>query len=183
MIRINLLPPEIAEKKKQKSQTQLIIAGVVLILVILIGVIVKQSRRLSVVEKEFNEVNIALQKESETVAKVQLLQQKKADLDKRMSVIKKLVKGQFFWVEILDEISQRLPQNVWLGSFTSSDSGVEKILTFSGIAFDNFAIADFITSLDNSHYFGEVELSYIEEGQEIAKIKTLRFVVTCKTKG
>ena len=182
MIRINLLPPEITEKKKQKRQILLIftVVGLILLMIIILGV--RQNRQLAAVEKEFNEVNTAFQKESETVAKVKSLEQKKANLDKRMGVIKKLVKGQFFWVEILDEISQRLPQNVWLGSLTSTE-GAEKILTFNGIAFDNFAIADFITSLDNSQYFGEVELNYIEEAGEINRVKTLRFVVSCKTKG
>ncbi len=180
MIRINLLPPEIAEEKAKRRQMEFMVGGVIFIVVMLLIVYVVKTSKLVKIEKEFKTVTAALERESAIVTQVESLKMRKNVLSTRMNIIKKLVEDQFTWVEILDEVNGCLPKDIWLSSLTSSKTGNQGSITFSGIAFDNFAIADFITSLDNSGYFSNVELSYIEKGQEIDKVMTLQFVLTCR---
>ncbi|MFH1784720.1 MAG: PilN domain-containing protein [bacterium] len=180
MIRINLLPPEIAQEKAKRRQVEIVVASVILIVILLVGAYVVKTAQLMAIKSELGEIESELAKQAVIVSQVEALKASKEVLNTRVSIIDRLVKGQFIWVQLLDEINYCLPKNVWLGSITSSQAGTVGAVTFSGIAFDNFAIADFITSLEDSKYFGDVELTYIQEGSEIDKVMTLNFVVVCK---
>lgn len=182
MIRINLLPPEISEEKVKKRQMELFVGAIILVLVILLLIYVGKLRQLGAVEKQIGETETALQTESAIVTQVESLQLSQNVLNRRMNIIKELVKNQFTWVEILDEMNECLPKEIWLTSLSSSETGFQKALTFTGVAFNNFAVADFITALDNSKYFTDVELTSLDEGPEIEKVKTMQFVITCRTK-
>jgi Tfp pilus assembly protein PilN len=182
MMRINLLPPEISKAKTQKRQVELIVGAVILVLALLVLVYAAKLRRLSAVEKDIVKTEAELQTQSAIVSQVEILQAKQTVLSRRRDVIRQLVKDQFTWVQILDEINDTLPKEVWITSLTSSEAGVQKALTFTGVAFNNFAVADFITYLDNSKRFTEIELGSLTEGPEVDKVKTMQFVISCRTK-
>jgi type IV pilus assembly protein PilN len=80
--------------------------------------------------------------------------QKKA-LETKVNVIDNLKKNQTGPVHLLDEISKNLPDFLWLDKLTQ---GAGDVIRLEGKATSYNAIADFITNLDHSGYFTNVQI-------------------------
>lgn len=180
MIRINLVPKEIGRQEAVRRQLELFILVIILIVVVIIAIYTSTIARYAAVKKELSKVHKLLEEKQAIVNQVNAVQAQKASLDRRVNVIRELVKGQFNWVEVLDEINICLPPTVWITSISSAKKGAVGNLTFNAYAFDNFAIADFITALEESSYFSKVELSHIQKGPSEAGAAILNFSLSCQ---
>jgi len=96
-------------------------------------------------------------------AQVDQFQQKKAMLENKVLVIEQLRLAQKSPVHMLDEISKSLPDFVWLSGMDESRGG----LRFSGQSNSLAAVADFISALQRSGWFPQVDLATSQEQQNI----------------
>lgn len=164
MIRINLLKPEKREirkvptvgppeLKKEKRITYYPVFYLLLI-VACVGLFLHQRSSLS---HEQNLLKIAQQeKESlkDVEKKLQELENQKALLERKISLINSLRAVQDRSVRIMDEISKNIPDWVWLTELNFNGTIVE----VKGRALSNNLIADFIYNLEQSPYLEKVEL-------------------------
>lgn len=88
------------------------------------------------------------------VAKLEEVKNQKAQLELKINLIRQLKSNQDIAVRIMDEINRRLPDYVWLKE--ASYDGLT--LKLKGNAISNNLIADFITNLERSETFGQVNL-------------------------
>jgi type IV pilus assembly protein PilN len=86
-------------------------------------------------------------------------QRKKAELENKVAVIEMLRAAQKSPVHMLDEISKSLPDYVWLTSMDETRGNVD----FKGESNSLAAVADFISALQRSGWFPEVELISSQE--------------------
>lgn len=86
-------------------------------------------------------------------------QKKKAELENKVAVIEMLRAAQKSPVHMLDEISKSLPDYVWLTAMDERRGNVD----FKGESNSLAAVADFISALQRSGWFPQVELISSQE--------------------
>jgi type IV pilus assembly protein PilN len=92
------------------------------------------------------------------LAQVEKFRAAKADIEKKLKVIDELSLSRSGPVHLFDEIATHLPDRMWLTSM-----GVKgQALTIQGVSLDNELVALFLTALNSSPYFEEVELLQTE---------------------
>jgi len=173
MIRINLVAPERAVKAKAKGgpalpagalQSYLLLALFVGgALVVCAGAWWLQSNKLKDLE-----VRIAAdekrQRDLQAISQqVDQFQQRKAILENKVLVIEQLRLAQRSPVHMLDEISKALPDFVWLTALDETQGG----LRFQGESNSLAAVADFISALQRSGWFPQVDLGSSQEASNI----------------
>ncbi len=177
MIEINLLPVREA-KRKESLRFQISIAALILLFVIIFIAYLhvgaknreaKINKQLIVMQEELKQLNTM-------VGEIDKLKQQKEKLAQKLSVIKDLDKGRLGAAIILGELCQLTPEKAWLESLEKSD----KSLKLTGVALDNDTIANFMTQLERSKYFGNIEL---EASEQVTRggMKLMKFSLRCTT--
>jgi type IV pilus assembly protein PilN len=156
MIRINLLPFRAARKKENiKRQLTIFVLSVVFLLVVMAYYYMKLSSTLSNLKKEEQQISVELAGYKKTIARINSLEKKIAEIRKKLDVIKDLEKKKTGPVLLLDQIAMAVPkEKLWL---TSLDEKKGK-LTLNGTAMDNETVAVFMTNLENSELITSVDL-------------------------
>jgi len=177
MIRINLLPVKQA-KKRGAGQQQLILFAVVLVgLGLLIFTWNRTEReKIKVLEAKQTTIKQEMTRLEELIGDITNIQNKKADLKKKLDIINLLKKEKSGPVRILDELSTQIPKKVWLTNLIESN----KTLQMSGYATDNKEIAIFLKNLEASKFFTDVRLIKIEQSSDQkSPIPVMSFQIHC----
>jgi Tfp pilus assembly protein PilN len=184
MIKINLLPRDLKKEEGARYQIQFSIAGIIILIILLLVLYVSKMLTFVNLNKQMVQKNSDLEKVSALVAVVDQEKQQKAILDRKWGIIERLLQGRFKWAMLMDELSSCLPKSIWLTGLNSTRTEGGNVLSINGIAFDNFAIADFVTTLEDNQYFDNVELIAITEGGTTGKgnRSTLTFSITLSSK-
>jgi type IV pilus assembly protein PilN len=173
MIRINLVAPERATKTKAKSgpaipagalQSYLLLAlfagGA---LVLCAGAWWLQSNKLKDLETRIA-ADEKRQRDLQAIKQqVDQFLQRKAILENKVLVIEQLRLAQKSPVHMMDEISKALPDYVWLTAMDENRGS----LRFQGQSNSLAAVADFISGLQRSGWFPQVDLGSSQEAQNI----------------
>jgi type IV pilus assembly protein PilN len=164
MIRINLLKPEAKEMKEGPAlpgpevriKKAFPITGVVLglIVVVLAAAYFWQKSMIQQERDLLAAAQTEKQKLQYVVAKLDELSQQKALFERKISLITQLRGQQETAVRILDEISRRLPDWVWLTDLNFDG----QLIDIHGNALSNNLIADYIFNLRNCPHFVNVNL-------------------------
>lgn len=144
MIRINLLPPEITQKRLDERRWRWIavggiVAGVLVLLVFLFlqfQVSIKQGEVASVQQQA-----AGLQQQAQ---RFQIFRQKESELTARRAVVSKALAGRIDWSRLLSEVAMVLPSDVYVTQIgatqptpaTTKDPAAPGSLTMSGKALD-----------------------------------------------
>ncbi len=183
MIRINLLPRE--EKARRKSSASLSVnpgelampAAILGVSVLVVAVAVfHQSGRASSLQKSIAQVEAQSRELAPQIERVNQLARERAELDLRLGVIAKLEQGRTQSVKLMDELAKCVPDHLWLAAASQDGSGQ---LSLEGMTFSTLVVSDFMSRLERSPSFGNVQLSVAERGQMEGK-DVLRFRLTCQ---
>ncbi len=155
MIRINLLPTR--ELKQQAAvRQQLSIAGA-LLAVALIGIGLwwwDDLQTIARLEARKESLQADLERLKKVVEEVNAFEKQQKLLQARVETIQRLRRNQTGPVRVLDQLSQGLPEQVWL-------EGIEDragVYQATGFALTNFAVADLLKTLQHSKEFTRVDL-------------------------
>lgn len=164
MIRINLLKPESKEFKegpavagpeiRAKKAFPLTSIFALAILAILAGGFFLQKRMVSQEKERLQAAQAEKKKLEYVVAKLAELEQQKAVYMRKIGLISQLRAQQDSAVVILDELSKRLPDWVWLTDVSSQG----QMIQIKGNALSNNLIADYIYNLESSDHLANVNL-------------------------
>jgi len=129
MIRVNLLPKEILEKRRYERYFVWVYAAAAIIAVVLIGVwlimgvqVQQKNRDLQTLQEEANK----LRAEADAFA---IFEQKQTDLTSRQTVAQQALSGRVDWAKVSNEMSLVLPSDVWVKSIIANqDGGVQLTL-------------------------------------------------------
>ncbi len=184
MIRINLLPreekgrrkaPKVSLGSKQPSELTWPLAVLVLVGAIVAVVIVQQNMRIGSLQKSIAQVEAQSRELAPQIERVNQLARERAELDLRLGIIAKLEKGRTQSVRLMDELARCVPDHLWLNMVSQQSSGQ---LAVEGMTFSNLVVSDFMTRLERSPLFSNVELGVAERGQLDSK-DVVRFRITC----
>ena len=183
MIRVNLLPRE--EKAKRKSASapvdlkvgDMVLPAIVVgaAALVIAGSAMSQRTRQAGLEKSIQQVEAESRALAPQIARVNQLAQERAELDLRMGIISKLEKGRTQSVRLMDELARCVPDHLWLTG-VSQDAGNH--LQLEGVTYSNLVVSDFMSRIERSPMFSNVELAVAERGQVTDK-SVVKFQVSC----
>ena len=155
MITINLLPVREERRKASARQFLLVVVASVAAAALLSAAHHWWYRAGVEAEKQATQ-HIQKQIDAYTpqLAQVEKFRAAKADIEKKLKVIDELSVARSGPVHLFDEVATHLPDRMWL---TQLDVEGQK-LTIQGVSLDNELVALFLTAMNASPYFENVEL-------------------------
>ncbi len=183
MIRVNLLPREEKSQRRQSSApSDFKVGDVVLPVVVLAaaalviaGSALSQRTRQAGLEKSIQQVDSESRALAPQIARVNQLAQERAELDLRMGIITKLEKGRTQSVRLMDELARCVPDHLWL---TGVSQDASNHLQLEGVTYSNLVVSDFMSRIERSSMFSNVELAVAERGQVTDK-NVVKFQISC----
>ncbi len=176
MIRVNLLPVrEVEREAGRRQETRLVYLGVALVAVMLAGIEVGSRMQLAPLKTEHARLQadiVALDKKSVELAQ---LESEKKDLEEKLKTIATLEAKKIGPVNVLSDLSNAAPEQVWLLEFKESGG----LATITGLGLDDQTIANFMRKLDGSPYFDGVDLVETAQSEQDG-VQLKRFVVNAR---
>lgn len=168
MIKINLLPVKEA-KKKATLQNQIIAAGIVL-LVVIIGVGYIAYLR----KQTINRLNQEIAAQNKRLAELKEIQKKSEEFKKaneelaqKIGVITDLETGRDWYLQIIDQLSEAMPEGVWIDSLSALSKGgliYNATWEIKGGALEKDQVGNLISNLESRNkYFKSVSLKKISK--------------------
>ena len=157
MIRINLLS---AERKSTRAKSAFDITQQITLVcgAILLAAVAVVGWRFWLVTRDARQVEAAIQvAQQETqrlhsvIAQVQQFEQRKAQLQQRVTLIEQLRKEQIGPVHMLDQISLALPPSLWLSEMKQTATPNEVLI--DGRSLSLTGLSDFVANLERSGSF------------------------------
>jgi len=170
MIRINLIPVRVT-KKELAIRNQAVVAGIVLVTALgSIGFLhVNITGQISATEKNITETQRKLKELETTVKKIEQFKAQKADLEKKLDIIAKLVAGRSGPVSLMLELSLSSPEKLWINKLSIKGSSME----LAGIADTEKTIIDFSQNLKQQKHISDVQLQELQGGKKNSPQGTL----------
>jgi type IV pilus assembly protein PilN len=155
MIRINLLPVREERRKADLRQFGLVLAGVFVGSVMLVGLYhVKLSSDVGGARAGVAATQQQIDRFKPQLEQLEAYRKTKAEIEKKLEVIERLDASRSGPVRVFDELAMHAPARLWLTKL-EADGGKLRI---EGMSLDNELVALFLTALNESEYFDNVEL-------------------------
>ncbi|MFQ5574212.1 MAG: PilN domain-containing protein [Terriglobia bacterium] len=180
-LRINLLPPEIIEKRRFERILFVSVLGFVFLLFGLF--IVYTSTMVRVAQYESSVVKIERERD-ELKRKISLLQgfeDQKRNLKSQEEILERAVGAEVPWHEILYEVGMVIPSDVWLSTI-STELQEGTVLTFQGYTFGHASVAEWLARLSQVSSLRDVWLKSSEE-TKIDDSEVVEFEITAGLSG
>jgi type IV pilus assembly protein PilN len=162
MIKINLLPKTIRQKKEFNFDLYIFIAAILIALGIVGGFYVKNTR-------DINNILItteSLKKEIASLAPLDrefaAIEKDRKDVSNKLSVITKISEGRSIAPKMLYDLSSIIRDTMWLKTLRKDGNK----LYIEGRSVDNESISDFVERLSKLPYLKDLELRSVEDTSE-----------------
>jgi Tfp pilus assembly protein PilN len=176
--RVNLLPPEIAEKAKLRK-AQVAMVGTGLAAVAVVGVMyTQQTAKVSDANAQKEQATAASVKLRADLAKLQHVSQTYREVDLAKQTLAAAMHYDVTWSSYLHDLTLTIPENVWLTNMTVKmdvnkppangaagpvlDPGLGTV-TFTGVAFEHDDVASWLESLTKQKGYANAYFSKSEE--------------------
>jgi len=197
-IEINLLPKELIKKSRGITFDKYLtyVAAFALILVVLfVGLSVFQGIKLKALDAKIAEAQRRTDELKSNIALVDALTELKDKILQRMSAIEALDRNRAVWVRVMEDLSKRVPDYLWLSLLKEEESGKgsasktdsshtitpsapaempTRKVTIEGYSYSLNSLAAFLIQLMQSQYFKNMELQYVKRA-ETKQYKTFSF--------
>jgi len=176
MIKINLLPVRAAKKKETlRQQISVAVMSLVLVLIAIGYFHFRIVKNIAEVTAKIASTEGELQKTKAQIGEVSKFKEAKKVLEAKLGVIESLKKGKAGPVKMLDELSRVTPEKLVLVSFKEHGGGIN----IDGMAISEEIIAQFMTEIEKSSSFKDIELVMTEQIEQVG-LKLKRFSLTGK---
>ncbi len=159
MIRVNLLGEETKKDFGGYSQVFIGLAVLVALFTAIAAINILQDKKLDTLNSRIAKAEKRIQELEEVKRKVDDFKARNAELNRRIEIIKVLESNRTGPLYVMDALGNGIPRKAWIDEFT--ESGLNAKL--SGIADNEFTVADFMEALQKSPYFTGVELGVIKK--------------------
>ncbi len=156
MIRINLLPFR-EERRRKRVRRQM--TGFLLFLLLTAGGLFQlafsMDRRIARMEEDTKRIVDQIAIYRERADKAGRMKKDLSLLDRKITVITDLNRGRYRQVDLLAELSRQIVEGrMWIDHITTDPLKT----VIQGMAFENSAVADFLTRLETSSHYERVDL-------------------------
>ena len=180
MIRINLLPFR-AKRTKENIRRQvsffLLLLGLVAAVLLLLHL--NMGRQISALQADTRQIKAKIKKYEKIGQQVDENKKKIELINKKKDVINTLIRDRYQPVRLLGLMSElTIVDQMWLTRLESKGTTVR----VKGVAMDERTVADFMTKLEHSGMFPEVNLHMVKRKTFGDAIRLKEFEVVCLTK-
>lgn len=195
MIKINLIPfREIEKKENIRRQVTIAILSVILVIVVMAYYYLRLKNTITNMTAKIESTKIELASTELTAKQVDKIKQELNKLNKKIDVIKTIEANRKSSIKLLDNMTKMVDEQATLVAagyvtegagkpvkrlwFTSFQA-IGPIININGIALDNKTVADFMTRLEASGIYKNVNLNTLKK-ENINNLNLKRFVITCQ---
>ncbi len=132
MNRINLLPPEILEKRKTEKRLAYVLVAYVAVGVVFVGIWGLAAMRVSSKQAELDEQQQLLASTTKQAKDLEIFELQEGELERRRAVAALALDKRRNWGKLLDEISLVLPSDMWLNVLKAGEK--------DGLQLDGYAV-------------------------------------------
>jgi len=181
MIRINLLPAEDRTKKREfrlpEMSTVYLVASIAVFVAAILVAGFLQKHKVRSLEAKIEVAREEQKKLAPQLAKIKQITKEREEVNRRLNLITSLDKHRYYRVNLLNDVSYKLPKNCWL---TDISEVSPNRFNLDGITFSNYTVADIMMNLEKSPVFTQVDLRIAERG-EIKDRKVMKFGLSANT--
>jgi Tfp pilus assembly protein PilN len=193
MPRVNLLPPEIAEQRRFRRMQLAMGSAVVVAVVAVAGGWVLAHGGVSSAQTELDSANATHTDLQQQVASYSNVKQVYADVAAHETMLTTAMSGEIQWSHYLNDLSLKIPDNVWLTNIAAQTSGASTVapaasstaltpnkigtVTFTGVALTHDDVATWLESLASENGFANPYFSNSTEAK-IGDQKVVNFSST-----
>lgn len=178
MIRINLLPREERQVRRSiqlpKVGAIMPVLALLLVAALFTAFSVVQAMQVSRLKSDIARAEREAEKLRPQIQTINELTQKREEVTRRLNVITQLDKTRLWRVRLVDELSKCVPDHLWLTSYEETGPNTVKV---EGVTFSNLIVADFMSRLEASPLYGNVDLVVAEKGT-IDQRNVVKFTIT-----
>ncbi len=165
MIKVNLVPPELLARARQRQLIMQASAGGSVMVVVLAIASVIHWAGLFRLQNEYRYDQASLNKLKAVVSQVEDLEKSAAAVHARLDVIVSLVKGRAFYPLFMSEFAKTVPGPVRVTQLTTISQNSSSIkLTINAVAQGSDDIATWMRTLQSDPNFQNVELGAVNGG-------------------
>ncbi len=172
MIRINL----IRGKRKKRKEFNVDVLYLLLPLLVIVGVLLFHRSVMGTISDLNNNIRRAnaevarLQKE---IGEVETFKARKAELQQKVDVISSLQSERTGPVKVFEALSASIPEKCWIDSLSITGDQIK----VTGVALNNYTIANFMTALGQSGRFRNVVLGSADKAA-VSNVNLVKFSLT-----
>jgi Tfp pilus assembly protein PilN len=134
MMRVNLLPPEILERRQAERRIVWVVVAAIVIAVVLAGVWGFANYRLQNKKDELAAIQQKAQAIQAQADQLAIFETRASELEERRATVQAALDGRVDWAKLLDEVSLVLPSDLWAQTLAvDEDSGI----SLAGYAVDS----------------------------------------------
>ena len=178
MIRINLLPFRAARQKENvQRQIMAFILGLIFVTVVLYMVGGVWTKKIDRLNTQIAKINKELTRQTAAAKEVDRIKKDLDALEKKTQVINNLKKSRREPIQMLEAMTGLVVEKrMWFTNFSDSS----KTVKIKGVALDNKTVADFMTRLENSGFFSNVNLDNTKQQIFRKSLSLKSFEITCR---
>jgi len=133
MMRINLLPPEVLDRRKAERRIGWVVMAAIGVAVVLVGVYALGYFRLQGAEDELASIQQQVQVTNAEAAKLAVFEERATELQTRKTIAALALAERRNWAKLFNEVSLVLPTDIWIQTLVAEeDTGLQ----LSGFAID-----------------------------------------------
>lgn len=177
MIKINLLPSKILEKRRRRDFVIFVgICGIVALAICYLFYL-SLNQAIKPLEKKVADIRIEVRKYEPVLKQIEQIKQENTQLQSRFYAFKGVVERQSFLPKLLYNIYLALPRTIWLEEIKSNSK--DDFVEIAGKSLDKtVGVARFIKNMENSNLFSEIKFVKFSL-QEVAGREVMFFQLRC----
>ena len=172
MIRINL----VRGKRKKKTQFNADILYLLIPVLVLAGLFFHfrmVTGKIEDLNTRIGAANAQVTRLQKEIGEVEKFKARKGELQQKVDIISKLQAGRTGPVKIFEAVSASIPEKCWIDQLSVKDNKV----SLSGVALNNYIIANFMTALAQTGRFRDVVLGSADQAN-VMNAKLVKFNLT-----
>ena len=155
MIRINLLPIREERRKADLRQFGLILGAAFIGAIVIVSLYhIKLSGDVKEAKAGVAATQQHIDRFKPQLKQVEEYRETKAEIEKKLEIIGRIEASRSGPVHVFDELATHAPPRLWLTKLAAHGGKI----TIEGMSLDNELVALFLTALNESAYFSDVEL-------------------------
>lgn len=176
MIHINLLPVRAAQKRA-RFQREVAVFCIALILSVVACATVYFNMKMNISEQKdlIAEYEKEINSLKKVLGEVTQFKKKQAEYQEKLDVLADLKRKKSGPIHQLDDLNRVIPEKLWLQSFEEKGGAIH----IKGMAANEKTVADFITDLEKSPYYQNVDLKVTRQ-QTDGGYKLQSFEIDCR---
>ena len=174
MMEINLLPHREARRAADvRESVAVLLLGLVVVFSVIFFSYQSVKSDLATAEASVAQLKADIERYKPQQILVEGFKKQKKQLQDKLDIIASLERARSGPVRILDELSNRVPERLWLTGITTEGRGIK----LEGQSLDTGVVADFLRGLNASPFFSNVDLDRTSGGQVIRGVRLVNFVI------